>query len=221
MRSNSYYMLVSSLPPLPVRFEVPRPPITIERLQGRLRMLEPTDAEEVARIMSSLEWSPQSPATEDTAIARRYDELLQTLRSPLSRTVVKAGMNVRMVIAALRRRRHGLGPPPVGLGQWFGHIRRHFQQPDFALANTFPWLVPFDQLLEHDDVLTLYQRVLAETWAFLRKLEQDYDTFSFEAVVLYIARWDIIRRWQQLDPERGRKVFEALVTEAIGEHAAL
>ena len=36
-------MLVSSLPPLPVRFEVPRLPITIERLQGRLRMLEPAE----------------------------------------------------------------------------------------------------------------------------------------------------------------------------------
>jgi hypothetical protein len=170
--------------------------------------------------MRFLEWSPQSPATADAAIVRRYEELLHTLRSPLSRTVLKANMNMRMVMAALRRRRHGLGPPPVGIGQWFGQIRRHFQQPDFALGHVLPWLVPFDQLLEHDDVLTLYQRLLGETWSFLRRLEQDCDMFSFEAVVLYIARWDIMRRWQELEPERGRKIFEALVTEAIGEHAA-
>jgi Protein of unknown function (DUF2764) len=221
MRSNSYYMLVSSLPPLPVRFEVARLPITLERLQGRLRMLEPEDADEIGRIMSLLEWSAQSAATADAAIVRRYEELLHTLRSPLSRTVITAGMNMRMVMAALRRRRQGLGPPRVGIGEWFGHIRRHFQQADFALGHVFSWLVPFDQLLEHDDVLTLYQRVLGETWAFLRKLEQDYDTFAFEAVVLYMARWDIIRRWQRLEPERGRKIFEALVTEAMGEHAAI
>ena len=220
MRSNSYYMLISSLPPLPVRFEVPRLPITLERLQGRLRMLEPEDAEEIERVMKFLEWSPQSPATADAAIVHRFDELLHTLRSPLSRTVLKANMNVRMVMAALRRRRHGLGPPPVGIGQWFSHIRLHFQKPDFLLGHVLPWLVPFDQLLEHDDVLTLYQRILGETWAFLRRLEQDYDMFSFEAVVLYIARWDTMRRWQELEPERGRKIFEALVTEAIGEHAA-
>ena len=221
MRSNSYYMLISSLPPLPVRFEVARLPITLERLEARLRMLEPEDAAEIGRFMTILEWSAKSAATADAAIIRHYDELLHTLRSPLSLKVLKAGMNTRTVIAALRRRRQGLGPPPVGFGQWFGHIKRHFQKPDFSLGHVFSWLVPLDQLLAHDDVLTAYQRVLSETWAFLRKLEQDYDTFAFEAVVLYIARWDIIRRWQQLEPERGRKVFEALITEAMGEHAAI
>ena len=69
-------------------------------------------------------------------------------------------------------------------------------------------------------MLTLYRRVLGETWAYLKKRAEDYD-FSFEAVVLYIARWDIIRRWQQLQAERGRAVFEALVTEALGEYATL
>ena len=39
--SNSYHMLISSLPALPPRFDVERLPITFERLQGRLRMLEP------------------------------------------------------------------------------------------------------------------------------------------------------------------------------------
>jgi len=34
MRSNSYYMLISSLPALPPRFDVDRLPITLERLQA-------------------------------------------------------------------------------------------------------------------------------------------------------------------------------------------
>jgi hypothetical protein len=50
------------------------------------------------------------------------------------------------------------------------------------------------------------------------KRAEDY-YFSFEAVVLYIARWDIMRRWQQLQAERGREIFETLVTEALGEYA--
>src|SRR6516162_11912885 len=100
-------------------------------------------------------------------------------------------MNVRMIVAALRRRRHGVCPPAAGFGQWFEHIRRHFSEHDFGLGRVFPWLIPFDQLLEHGDVLTLYRRVLQETWEYARKREQAYDSFSFEAVVLYIARWDI------------------------------
>jgi Protein of unknown function (DUF2764) len=221
MRSNSYYMLISSLPALPPRFEVDRPPMTLERLQARLRMLEPEDAQEISRMLGVLRWSSQFVEARDTAVVRRYGELMQEITNPLVREVLAAGMNLRMILAALRRRRHGLGPPTVGFGRWFEHIRRHFNQPDFGLGHVLPWLIPFDQLLEHGDVLTLYRRVLGETWAYLRKRAQDYDSFSFEAVVLYIARWDITRRWQQLQAERGRAVFEALVKEVLGEYAEL
>jgi hypothetical protein len=221
MRSNSYHMLVCSLPVLPTRFDVGRLPMTLERLQARMRMLEPEDAEEVSRMLDVLRWGWQFAEARDTAVARRYGELLQRITNPLVHEVLATGMNMRMIMVGLRRRRQGLGPPPVGFGECFDQIRRHFNQPDFGLGHTHAWLIPFDQLLQHADVLTLYRRVLGEMWAYMKKREQDYDTFSFEAVVLYIARWDISRRWVQLQPERGRKIFEALVTEAMGEYAKL
>jgi hypothetical protein len=216
-----YYMLVSSLPALPARFDVDRLPITLERLQARLRMLEPEDAREISRMLDVLRWIGQFEEAKDAAVAKRYGELMQGITTPLAHEVLAAGMNMRMIVAALRRRRRGLGPPTVGFGRWFEPIRRHFNQPDFGLGHVIPWFVPFNQMLEQSDVLALYRRVLQETWTYLRKRSQDYDTFSFEAVVLYIARWDIIRRWQQLQPERGRSIFEALVTEAMGDHAKL
>jgi len=221
MRSNSYYMLISSLPALPSRFDVERTPITLERLQARLRMLELEDAQEISRMLGVFRWSEQFVEARDTAVVRRYGELMQEIANPLARDVLAAGVNVRMVVASLRRRRHGLGPPAAGFGRWFEHIRRHFNQPDFGLGHIVSWLIPFNQLLEQGDVLALYRRVLEEMWFYMRKRAQDYDTFSFEAVILYIARWDIIRRWQQLQPERGRAVFEPLVTEAMGEYAKL
>ena len=59
VRSNMYYMLVSSLPALPPRLDVDRLPITLERLQARLRMLEPEDAQEISRMLDilGLAWS--------------------------------------------------------------------------------------------------------------------------------------------------------------------
>lgn len=221
MRSNSYYMLISSLPALPTRFDVDRLPMTLERLHARLRMLEPEDAEEINRMLAVLRWMSQFVEARDTAVVRRYGELMQEITNPLVRGVLAAGMDMRMIFSALRRRRHGLGPPTVGFGRWFEHIRRHFNEPDFGLGRVLPWLIPFNQLLEQGDVLTLYRRLLGEEWAYMRKRAQDYDTFSFEAVVLYVARWDIMRRWQQLQPERGRAVFETLVTEAMGEYSEL
>ena len=88
---------------------------------------------------------------------------MQEITNPLMREVFAVGMDVLMIVAALRRRRHGLGPPTVGFGQWFDHIRRHFNQPDFRLGQVFPWILPFAHMLEQGDVLNLYRRVLGAT----------------------------------------------------------
>jgi hypothetical protein len=214
-------MLVASLPPLPPRFEAERLPITLERLSVHLRMLEPEDSEEIDRLLNILAWSRQVVEASDEAVVKRYRELSAEVTNPLVRDVIGAGMDVRMILTALRRRRLGMGAPTVGYGRWFGHIRRHFNQPDFGLGGVFPWIVSFAQLFERDDVLSLFQRMLQESWAYARKRMQDFDLFSFEAIVLYIARWDVIRHWQQLKVERGRAVFETLVTEAMGQYAKL
>jgi len=218
--SNVYYMLISSLPALPPRLDVDRLPITLERLQGRLRMLEPEDAQEIGRMLDVLTWSHQFTEADDAAVVQRYGELMQALTHPLVREVLATVMDVRMVVAALRRRRLGLGPPTVGFGQWVDHIRRHFNQPDFRLSHVFPGIIRFEQLLEQGDVLNLYRHMLGALWTYVRKRAEDY-VFSFEAVVLYITRWELMRQWQQLQAERGRAVFEALVTEALGEYAKL
>jgi hypothetical protein len=217
--SNRYHMLISSLPVLPPRLDVERLPITFERLQGRLRMLEPEDAEEIERLLAVLRWGNQFEEPSDVAVVQRCNALMQDITNPLVRDLLTYGMDVRMIAVALRCRRRGLPLPPVGVGQWFDHIRRHFNQPDFKLGQVFPGIPEAEQLLAQGELLTLYrQYVLGATWTYLKKRAEDY-YFSFEAVVLYIARWDIMRRWQQLEAERGRAIFETLVTEALGEYA--
>jgi hypothetical protein len=73
-------------------------------------------------------------------------------------------------------------------------------------------------MLDQGDVLNLYRVLLEATWTYLKKRADDY-YFSFEAVVLYVARWNILRQWQELQAERGRSIFETLVTEALRDHA--
>jgi hypothetical protein len=219
VRSNSYPQLVSSLPPLPLHFESEPLPITLERLQTRLRLLEPEDAEEIERLLNILEWGRQVAESTDEATVKRYDELMNEVTHPLVRELIDFGLDIRMILAALRRRRLGMGPPRVGLGRWFGHVRRRFAQPDFGLGQVLPWVVPFEQLLVHDDVLALHRRVLGEFWAWARKRSQDFDLFSFEAVVLYVARLDIMLYWHQLNVARGAAVFESLLAEAMGRYA--
>ncbi len=216
--SNRYYMLISSLPPLPPDFKVDRLPISAERLRARLRMLEPEDAREMDRLEDFLKWSRQFEEPNDAAVVKRYEALMQGVRTPLIQEVLTAMMDVRMITTALRRRRFGLGPPPIGIGRWFVHIRRHFNQPDFRLGRVFPGIPGFGPMIEQGDVLNVYRGMMGATWAYFKKRADDY-YFSFEAVVLYVARWNIIRLWQGLKAERGRAIFENLIKEALGEHA--
>jgi hypothetical protein len=216
--SNSYHMLVSSLPPLPPRFEGARLPISLERLQDRLRMLEPEDAQEMGRMLAVLRWSRQFGESEDAAVVTRYRELMHAITNPLVREVLTVGLDVRMITTALRRRRRGMGPPPLGIGQWVEQIRRHFNQPDFGLAHVYPALNQVGPLLEQGDVLSVYRALTAALWKDLKQRADEY-SFSFEAVVLYLARWNIMAQSQQLQAERGRPVFEALVREVLGEYA--
>ena len=118
-RSNSYHMLISSLPALPPRFDVDRLPITFERLQGRLRMLEPEDAEEIERMLAVLRWADQFEEPSDAAVVQRYDALMQDITNPLVRDILAYRMDVRMIAVALRCRHRGLALPTVGMGQWF------------------------------------------------------------------------------------------------------
>ena len=192
--------------------------MTLERLQNRLRMLEPSDAAEMGRMLAILQWSRQFEEPNDSAVVERYTALMRGITNPLVHEVLSAAMDVRMITAALRRQHHGMGPPEIGIGAYAQHIRRHFNQPDLGLGHLFPRINEYQQLLEQGDVLNLNRRLLEATWMYLKRRADDY-YFSFEAVVLYVARWNIIHQWQDLDAERGRPIFEALVREALGEHA--
>ncbi len=215
---TSYYQLVSSLPPLPPRLEARGLPISLERLQERLRMLEPEDYAEVERMNDIIRWSLRFEERDDLAVVRKYDTLMQNIVNPLVREVLTALLDVQMITTALRRRRRGLGPPPVGMGRWFEHIRRRFNEPDFGLGHVLPGVARIGPLLEQGDILNAHRGLVEAAWVYLKRLADDY-YFSFEAVVLYVARWNLLRQWQEMEPERGRAIFETLVKEVIGTHA--
>jgi Protein of unknown function (DUF2764) len=215
---KSYHMLISSLPPLPARFDVGRLPISAERLRDRLRMLEPEDALQIDRLMETLNWSRQFKESNDAEVVKRYRELMDVITYPLLREMLTIEMDVRMIAATLRRRRRGLGPAVIGIGQWTEHIRRNFNKPDLGLGHVFPWITEADALFAAGDLLTLQRNLIGTVWAYLKKRAEEF-YFSFEAVVLYVARWEVIRSWQNLRAERGRVIFETLIKEALGNHA--
>jgi len=219
-RSRRYYQLICSLPALPTRFDAARLPISRERLQNRLRMLDPDDAQEIHGFLDILGWSEKFADTSDAMVVEKYGQLMQRIRYPMTREAAARVVDARMIVNALRRRRRGLGPPEIGIGQWYHHVRRHFDEPDFRLGHAFPRLPELRRLLEEGDAMGFERGLIAATWAWLRNRANDY-FFTFEAVVIYVARWELMQHWQKMEAERGRAIFESLVAETLGKYADL
>ena len=217
-RSRRYHQLVCSLPALPTRFDAGRLPISRERLRNRLRMLHPEDEHEIRSFLDILAWGEKFADTSDARVVEKYGELMRRLHYPLTREAAHAVVDARMIVNGLRRRRRGLGPPTIGIGQWYDHVRRHFEEPDFRLAHAFPNLPELRRLLEEGNAIGFHRDLIAATWDWLKKRANEYH-FSFEAVVLYVARWALMEHWQQMEAERGRAIFESLVAEALGQYA--
>ncbi len=219
MASRQYYTLIASLPALPPHFDVERAPISRPRLDERLRMLHPDDARVVEQWTSFLNWDRQVLNRTDDDVARSYHELLQVIKNSTLREMIEVRMDTRTLIAAVRRRRQGL-PPPKGVGQWVDHISRNYQDPGFRLQGQYRWIEPLAEFLDEGDAIGA-QRLLFQTnyrqWCQMA----ERFTFSFEAVLLYLARWEIIDRWTSRDAQAGQQRFEKIIRETLGGYANL
>ena len=103
------------------------------------------------------------------------------------------------------------------MGSWVDHIRRNFDEPDLGLGARYPWIAEFDRLLHAGDSLRMQRRLASITWDRWSLLAGKY-TFGFEAVLLYLARWEIAFRWTRRNADLGRERFDHLLTEALGEY---
>ena len=219
-KSTNYYTLVGSLPALPRHFEeADRVPISELRLVERLKMLEPHDAEVIEKMADFLAWERQPLELTDQDVFHRYNRFMDTISSHFARDLIERAMTNRTIIAALRCRRLQLDPP-LGAIPVASHIARNWNHPDFRLGGRFPWISDVDALLSGDSPFELERKILNIVWQNVSRLAEQCH-FTFEAVVLYLIRWEIVYRWTQRNAEVGQEKFDQLVAEAMGEYAEM
>lgn len=221
-RQPRYYMLISSLPPLPPFFTGDQTPISRIRLERRLDMLEEPDRQELAEIEDLTRWDRLPLAITDHEIVDHASEFIPRIRSSTLREVATWRLEVRTVVAGLRRRALGRPAPTQGekwgYGRWVRHIEQKWSVADFGLGGVLPWVAEFSRLMEEGETLAFERRLLQLTWRYLSRAA-DRHYFTFEAVVLYVLRWDIMARWTAYNGELARERFGRLVQEGLGEHA--
>lgn len=212
-------MLMASLPPLGDLFGQNQTPLTEIQLRHRLRFLTDQDSKTLSQIEQLVRRSKQPAEWTDAQIVGSSKALLHHLRSNTLKQAVEFVVNLRTIVAALRRRRLGENSPPKqsdwGYSPWIQRIERHWTEPDFGLGTVVPWVSKARRLWDDDDSVELERLILVESWKQFGRLSNGH-YFDFAAVVLYVLRWSLINRRVNYDRETAQKRFNSLIDDGIG-----
>ena len=221
MVRRNYYTLVASLPAMPRFEEAERLPINETRLGERLRMLHPDDARDVARLRKAIQWESHPPGESDAEVSACYREILGEDSHPEVRSAVEFRLELRTVLAALRRRQRGEkdGPsdPDWGVGRWVRHIENNWTDPDFKLAHVFPWLPKAREHLANGEALALEKLVMNLVWDALERSAVGKH-FVLENILVFLSKWDILRRWLSYGEDSALRRFEELTAGLLVDH---
>jgi hypothetical protein len=214
---------MAALPALEPLTAEERPPCSRVRLEKLLQMLEPEDAEQLRTLEGIMFFDRLSFDLTDREVIEGAEAALSTIRSPLLQEVAEHRLWARTVVAALRRRHAGEPAPEKGetwgFGPWTRTIQKNWSRRDFGLSGVLPELDEFAGLVDREDAVEFEKRLLLLVWRYLsRKAEGHY--FDFEAVALYVLRWDLLRRWTSQDPVAARERFDELMEASWGKYAS-
>ena len=220
MVEHQYYMLMASLPALP-RFDLAeRLPINWERLTNRQAMLIPKDAELVECTSRFLAWFRQPAERTDREMLASYECLQGLIEKRGFQHLFELPINLRTIMAGLRRRHGGRSAPAKGelwgVGPLVPHIERHWDDPDFKLKSLYPWISEARKLLENGASLDLERFIMGLVWdRFSHSVPGG--PFGIEALMAYLFKWGILQQWLSYNVEEAGKRFDELVAEVADE----
>lgn len=217
-----YVTLMASLPPLGQLFEAKQTPISRLKLESRLKMLTEEDAARLKQIADLIAWSQQPMERTDAEFVAQAKRFFENVRNPTLREIVEHRLDMRTILAALRRRHRGESNPPIGqpwgIGRWVNFIERHWSEPGFHLEVMFPWVLEANRLLNTNDSVALERLQFEVNWQMLESVGAGQGHyFDFEAVVIYLMRWNLVDRWTRYNGEVAVERFRQLVDEGIAK----
>ncbi len=218
MSGIEYVQLMASLPALGPILAAKRAPINRIRLKARLQMLRPEHLAEIDAAANILAWPAQGALTGDADFVSKARKVIESLESETLRQLVHHQLEQRTVLAALRRRHAGQPAPAAseiwGYGRYLDRIRANWRDPGFGLAQSLSWVLPVKEKLDRSDAPGLERILLEAAWRHADRLVGAHD-FDFEAVALYVLRWDLLDRWTRYDAEAAAARFGALIADAL------
>lgn len=217
--ADRYVMLMASLPDLGTPFSETHASVSRFKLEQRLRLLESGDARLLAHIERVIAWNRQEPQMGDASIFKAVDQLLEALqRYPGVADMIARRMEMRTLVAALRKRKRGDPAPAEGMrwgyGSWLRYISRHWAEPAFGMELMVPWLPEVARQMELGESLHVERLLVAESWRRIKTDAQGH-YFDFHAVVAYVLLWSIVDRWTRYAAKAASERFARLVEQGL------
>jgi len=216
---TDYAMLMASLPPHALSlWDIKNKRLSPVQLERHLSVLSVKDRQTLREIETVLHWAKMPTIEEEQQLIKNTQQLLVSLQSSFLNEVIVWRLNIRTIMAAIRRRKLNLTITEqqdyFGFGEVSAVIKKNWQVDDFSLAYRFPWIKEANQLFNNNETLALEKLLLNLSWQHYERLSQGH-YFDFEAVIIYVLRWNIINRWAQNDEKKAMQQFELLVEQAL------
>lgn len=217
-KETRYVSLINSLPFHGPLFHAKHTPLSRYQLNQRLSLLTSEDAATLQHLLNILDWKQISMSQSDEVIVRSASRLLSEIDQPFVRHLFLQRMEIRTLVSALRQKHHGKAAPNQkklwGVGRWVQHIRRNWRAPGFNLQNVFPWVIEAEKLLAAGNSLEFEKLILGAVWRELDTLSDGHH-FDFEAVIIYVMRWNLVARWTSYNGESAAQVFDKLTEDGL------
>ena len=148
---------------------------------------------------------------EDVMMYQYLTYCIQHCGNRMMRDWYRMNLNLANILTALIARRNGwnVGGYIQGDDEVTEMIRTNNSR-DFDLGFELDYVKELMLIVDEPDPVQKERRIDAFKWVWLDD-QTFYDPFSIEAVFAYLCKLDMLRRWEQLDPQHGRETFERII----------
>jgi hypothetical protein len=211
-------MLMVSLPSHKnLLFDQEQIPLSRIQLNKRLALLDKKDTNDLLKIERLLHWSHINNNI-DQEFVNQTIESIDSLNNQFIKNIIIWRLELRIILAALRMRSQGQKNPPnkkiSGFDYWYFIMSKYWHEADFGLGKQLPWLVEANSLLLAKKSYQLEKLLFGVVWDHYRQQSLGH-YFDFEAVIIYVLRWDIIYRWTHNNNDLAVKRFNDLVDKEL------
>ncbi|KTD10819.1 V-type ATP synthase subunit A [Legionella gratiana] len=199
--TDQYYTVVCSLPRMKAQFQIEETPISRLQLEKRLKLL-PVDKYTLAFTVESLAWTSWFMPQQSVADLRNVFQRVIDSESVFLRDILIWFFDLRSILAAVRMRNDKKEPPEnpkeCWITRWNYKLLRNWNELDFGLKSIYPWLPKVAVDIAKKDTVAVEKFLLSYIWKYLSMCERGH-YFDFEAIIIYLLRWNIIQYWSQFN----------------------